>query len=285
MSNCDNKIKNTIVVASGKGGVGKSTVAVNLAVALAHKGFKVGLLDADIYGPSIPMMLGLSDAKPQFAGEEGKEVFLPYEKYGVKISSIGFYVEPGQALIWRGPMAASVFTQLLNDTDWGELDYLVIDSPPGTGDIQLTLVQSTSVTGAVIVTTPQQVALADARKAIGMFRKPEIKVPILGIVENMSWFTPAELPENKYYLFGKEGGKQTAKEFNIALLGQIPLIQSICENGDSGEPAANIDNKQYQEIFASLADKTLEMLDIRNSVLKPTKPVKIDENATGCGHN
>ncbi|MDL2239828.1 Mrp/NBP35 family ATP-binding protein [Bacteroidales bacterium OttesenSCG-928-K03] len=284
-NNLNNKIENTIVVASGKGGVGKSTVAVNIAVALAQKGYKVGILDADIYGPSIPIMLGLKDAGPQFAGEEGNEIFIPYEKYGVKISSIGFYVEPEQALIWRGPMAASVFTQLLNDTDWGELDYLIIDSPPGTGDIQLTLVQSTSVTGAVIVTTPQQVAVADARKAISMFRKPEIKVPVLGIVENMSWFTPAEHPENKYYLFGKDGGKKTAEEFNVPLLGQIPLIQSICESGDIGEPTAHIENKQYQEIFSEITNKLIESILIRNAMLKPTEPVKIDENAKGCGGN
>lgn len=279
----NNKITNTIVVASGKGGVGKSTVAVNLSVALAQKGYKVGLLDADIYGPSIPIMLGLTDAGPQVVGDEDKQIFVPYEKYGVKISSIGFYIEPRQALIWRGPMAASVFSQLLNDTDWGELDFLIIDSPPGTGDIQLTLVQSTPVTGAVIVTTPQQVAVADARKAIAMFRKQEIKVPVLGIVENMSWFTPAELPDNKYYLFGKEGGKKTAEEFHVALLGQIPLIQSICECGDSGEPSAYIENKEYQKIFSSIADKFIESVDIRNSIVKPTEPVKMDENAKGCG--
>lgn len=277
-------IKNIIVVASGKGGVGKSTIAVNMAVALAKKGLKVGLLDADIYGPSIPMMLGLSDAGPQVAGDENNQIFIPYEKYGVKVSSIGFYVQPEQALIWRGPMAGSVLSQLLQDTDWGPLDYLIIDSPPGTGDIQLTLVQTIAVTGAVIVTTPQNVAIADARKAVNMFRKPEIKVPILGIVENMAWFTPEEMPNNKYYIFGKEGGKHVAEEYHIALLAQVPLIQSICESGDAGTPNANIDDKRYNEIFSDMADKLVEMVEIRNSVMKPTEAVKVDPNAEGCGH-
>ncbi|MDD4142210.1 MAG: Mrp/NBP35 family ATP-binding protein [Bacteroidales bacterium] len=280
----NNKIGNIIVVASGKGGVGKSTVSVNIAVALAAKGLKVGLLDADIYGPSIPIMLGLQDAKPGIAGDDEKQIFIPVEKYGLKLSSIGFYIQPGQALIWRGPMAASIFAQLLNNTDWGTLDYLIIDAPPGTGDIQLTLVQTAAVTGAVIVTTPQEVSLIDARKAIDMFKKPEIQVPVLGIIENMSWFTPEKHPDEKYYIFGKDGGKNTAEETHIALLGQIPLIQSICESGDNGIPSANVDNPLYRQIFAGIADNLINMTNIRNSVLKPTESVKMDPNAEGCGN-
>lgn len=280
-----NSIKNIIVVASAKGGVGKSTVSVNIAVSLAKKGLKVGLLDADIYGPSIPLMLGLTNEKPQFyVNEQGKEVFVPYEKYGLKVTSVGFYIDPKEALLWRGPMAASVFTQLLKDTEWGELDYLVIDSPPGTGDIQLTLVQTVGVTGAVIVTTPQEVASVEARKAITMFKKPEIKVPILGIVENMSWFTPAQHIDEKYYIFGKDGGKAIADELNIRLLAQVPLIGTICETADKGLPSSVAGDEIYENVFESLTDNLIEMVKIRNSVLKPTEAVKVDPNAEGCGH-
>lgn len=280
-----NSIKNIIVVASAKGGVGKSTVSVNIAVSLAKKGLKVGLLDADIYGPSIPLMLGLTNEKPQFyVNEQGKEVFVPYEKYGLKVTSVGFYIDPKEALLWRGPMAASVFTQLLKDTEWGELDYLVIDSPPGTGDIQLTLVQTVGVTGAVIVTTPQEVASVEARKAITMFKKPEIKVPILGIVENMSWFTPAQHIDEKYYIFGKDGGKTISEELNIRLLAQVPLIGTICETADKGLPSSVAGDEIYENVFESLTDNLIEMVKIRNSVLKPTEAVKVDPNAEGCGH-
>ena len=280
-----NSIRNIIVVASAKGGVGKSTVSVNIAVSLAKKGLKVGLLDADIYGPSIPLMLGLTNEKPQFyVNEQGKEVFVPYEKYGLKVTSVGFYIDPKEALLWRGPMAASVFTQLLKDTEWGELDYLVIDSPPGTGDIQLTLVQTVGVTGAVIVTTPQEVASVEARKAITMFKKPEIKVPILGIVENMSWFTPAQHLDEKYYIFGKDGGKTISEELNIRLLAQVPLIGTICETADKGLPSSVAGDEIYENVFESLTDNLIEMVKIRNSVLKPTEAVKVDPNAEGCGH-
>lgn len=280
-----NSIKNIIVVASAKGGVGKSTVSVNIAVSLAKKGLKVGLLDADIYGPSIPLMLGLTNEKPQFyVNEQGKEVFVPYEKYGLKVTSVGFYIDPKEALLWRGPMAASVFTQLLKDTEWGELDYLVIDSPPGTGDIQLTLVQTVGVTGAVIVTTPQEVASVEARKAITMFKKPEIKVPILGIVENMSWFTPAQHLDEKYYIFGKDGGKTISEELNIRLLAQVPLIGTICETADKGLPSSVAGDEIYENVFESLTDNLIEMVKIRNSVLKPSEAVKVDPNAEGCGH-
>ena len=276
-------IKNIVVVASGKGGVGKSTVAVNIAVSLAEKGLKIGLLDADIYGPSIPLMMGLTGEKPNFyVNDEGKEIFVPYEKYGIKVTSVGFYVAPNEALIWRGPMAASVFTQLLEDTDWGPLDYLIIDSPPGTGDIQLSLVQNIGVTGAVIVTTPQQVATVEALKAITMFRKPDIKVPILGIVENMSWFASASHPEEKYFIFGKDGGKKVAEDNHVALLGQVPLIGHICESGDNGKPSIASDDKMYKDVFADISDRLIEMVNIRNSMLKPTEAVKMDPNAEGC---
>ena len=281
------KIKNVIVVLSGKGGVGKSTVAVNIATTLATKGHSVGLLDADIYGPSVPMMFGVEkvDAEKNFyVDADGKEVFLPIEKYGVKINSIGFYVNTSEALVWRGPMAASVFTQLLTQTEWGNLDYLIIDAPPGTGDIQLSLVQTVGVTGAVVVTTPQEVACVEAMKAVTMLRKDEIKVPVLGIVENMSWFTPLAHPDEKYFLFGKEGGKTLAQEVHVALLGQVPLIEGVTDNADKGLPAVASENHVYSETFDKITDKMIEMVDVRNQVLKPTEKVKIDPEA-GCSLN
>lgn len=268
-------VKNIIAVVSGKGGVGKSTVSANLAVALAKLGAKVGLLDADIYGPSVPLMFDLVDAHPSAREEDGKTIIEPIEKYGVKLLSIGFFVDPAKALVWRGPMASNYLTQLLTGGNWGELDYLVIDMPPGTGDIHLTLVQNVPVTGAAIVTTPQEVALADARKAYNMFTTEAIKVPVLGVVENMSWFTPEELPENKYYLFGQEGGKRFAEENNIPLLGQIPLVQSICESGDKGSPVVLNDDSQVALAFRSLAENIAQQIAIRNANIDPTQIVEM----------
>jgi len=247
------KVKHIVAIGSGKGGVGKSTIAANLAVALKNTGAKVGILDADIYGPSIPIMFGVANEKPMVRDEEGKAKIIPVEKYGIKIQSIGFFVDQQQALIWRGPMASNALTQLFNDTDWGELDFLIVDLPPGTGDIHLTLVQSIPVAGIGIVSTPQEVALADARKAFSMFNAESIKVPILGLIENMSWFTPAELPENKYYIFGKQGGRKLAEEAKINLLGEIPLVQSIRESGDNGSPISLDPNSPVKEAFSNLA--------------------------------
>ncbi len=259
------KIKHIIAIASGKGGVGKSTVAVNLAIALSKIGNRVGILDADIYGPSLPLMFHLVDEKPFAEKRNGKDVIIPIEKYGLKVMSIGFFVDPGQALLWRGPMASNALNQLLRDTDWGELDYLVIDLPPGTGDIHLTLVQDVPVSGVAIVSTPQEVALADARKALSMFNSDKINVPVLGLIENMSWFTPAELPQNKYYIFGKEGGKRLANESGSPLLGQIPLVQSICESGDSGKPVAlEDDNNLVSKAFSDLAENIAKQLQNKN---------------------
>ncbi|MBN2175751.1 MAG: Mrp/NBP35 family ATP-binding protein [Bacteroidales bacterium] len=268
-------VKNIIAVASGKGGVGKSTVAANLAVALSNSGARVGLLDADIYGPSIPLMFNLEGAQPLGKEVDGKTKIVPIEQYGIKILSIGFFVKPSQALIWRGVMATNALNQLINDTDWGELDYFIVDLPPGTGDIHLTLVQTLPVTGTVIVSTPQEVALADARKAFSMFAQKEINVPILGLVENMSWFTPEELPENKYYIFGKEGGRKLAEESNVILLGQIPIVQSIREGGDNGMPAALDENSIIGKAFADLAANVAQQIAIRNANLEPTKIVEI----------
>lgn len=268
-------VKNIIAVMSGKGGVGKSTVAANLAVALAGSGAKAGLLDADIYGPSAPLMFGLTDAKPSGHEVEGKTILEPIEKFGVKVLSIGFFVDPDKALIWRGPMAANYLNQLLTGADWGELDYLVIDMPPGTGDIHLTLVQSVPVTGAVIVTTPQEVALADARKAYQMFTTESIKVPVLGLVENMAWFTPAELPSNKYYLFGKEGGVKFAAANNIPLLGQIPVVQSVCEGGDKGVPVALNTASPEGLAFRQLSENVVRKVAVRNAQLEATRVVEI----------
>jgi ATP-binding protein involved in chromosome partitioning len=269
-------VKNIIAVVSGKGGVGKSTVSANLAVALSKLGAKVGLLDADIYGPSVPLMFDLVNARPSAREVDGRTILEPIEKYGIKLLSIGFFVDPNKALVWRGPMASNYLTQMLTGGDWGELDYLVIDMPPGTGDIHLTLVQTVPVTGAAIVTTPQEVALADARKAYNMFTTDSIKVPVLGLVENMAWFTPAELPENKYYIFGKEGGKRFAEEIGVPLLGQIPLVQSICESGDSGNPVATLDDSSPVALaFRQLAESVAQQIAIRNANLDPTQIVEI----------
>jgi ATP-binding protein involved in chromosome partitioning len=249
-------VKHIIAVASGKGGVGKSTVSANLAVALAKQGFKTGIIDADIYGPSIPLMFDVVDAKPMVRQENGQQWIIPVEKYGVKVLSIGFFVDPSQALIWRGPMASNALKQLMNETEWGELDYLIMDLPPGTGDIQLTLAQEFKITGIAVVTTPQEVALADARKALSMFNTDNIRIPVLGLIENMSYFSPAELPDNKYYIFGREGGKKLAEKSNVPLLGEIPLVQSICESGDEGTPVALDDSSPVADAFMQLAKNT-----------------------------
>jgi len=278
------RVKNIIAVASGKGGVGKSTIASNLAVALANTGAKVGLVDADIYGPSIPKMFNMEGARPEVTKENGKEVIKPVEKYGVKLLSIGFFVNPEDALVWRGPMATNALTQLLMQGDWGALDYLLIDLPPGTSDIHLTLVQTVAVTGAVIVSTPQDVALADAIKGINMFRGEKINVPVLGLVENMAWFTPAELPENKYYIFGKNGCADLAKKENMNLLAQIPIVQSIREGGDKGMPAAANSDTITGLAFANLAENVINATESRNLAMAETKKVEIDPNAS-CSTN
>ena len=254
------KVKNVIAVFSGKGGVGKSTVSSNLAVALSKLGYKVGLLDADIHGPSIPKMFGVEDARPVMVEVDGKQYIEPIENAGIKLLSIGFFVDPENPLIWRGSMAGNAMKQLITDAYWGDLDYFVVDLPPGTSDIHLTLIQTLKVTGALIVTTPQDVALADARKAINMFFNDKINVPVLGLVENMSWFTPAELPENKYYIFGKDGGKRLADEMHIPFLGQIPLVQGIREGGDSGVPIAMRDDALTSSAFESLAGNLIEKI-------------------------
>ncbi len=269
------QVKNIIAISSGKGGVGKSTVSVNLAVALARKGYKVGLLDADIFGPSLPKMLNEEDAQPFLEPVDGKEMIVPVEKYGVKMLSIGFFIKKEEAVVWRGAMAGNALKQLISDANWGELDYFLIDFPPGTSDIHLTMVQSLAITGAVVVSTPQQVALADARKGINMFTNEKVNVPILGLVENMSWFTPAELPENKYYIFGKEGCKQLAEEMNVPLLGQIPLVQSICESGDSGVPVALNENSITGMAFDHLADNFIASVEKRNREQAPTQKVEV----------
>jgi ATP-binding protein involved in chromosome partitioning len=266
-------VKNIVAIASGKGGVGKSTIAANMAVALATNGYKIGLLDGDVYGPSIPKMFNLEKSKPEVKIENGTEYIVPIEKYGVKVLSIGFFVDPQQALIWRGPMATSAIKQLLEQTEWGELDILLIDMPPGTGDIHLTLVQTIAVTGVVIVTTPQEVAIADVVKGINMFKNSHINVPVLGIVENMSWFTPAELPQNKYYIFGKGGGEKIAQQFKLPLLAQIPLVQSICESGDKGIPVINNHNIESDAI-QKLCENFIVSLNERNKQ-EPTKKVEI----------
>jgi len=259
-------IRNIIVVASGKGGVGKSTVSTNLALGLAKKGARVGLIDADIYGPSIPMMFGLEDAKPMaIQTPDGKTRIEPIEKYGIKVLSIGFFTDPGQPIPWRGPMASNAVRQLFNDADWGELDYLVVDLPPGTGDIHITLTQNYPVAGAVIVTTPQNVALADAKKGIGMFLMETINVPLLGVVENMSYFTPAELPENKYYIFGQGGGQVLAQQFGAAFLGEIPLVKSISDAGDSGEPVILDSQNPMANAFLEMAERVAQQVSIQNA--------------------
>jgi ATP-binding protein involved in chromosome partitioning len=253
-------VKHIVAVYSGKGGVGKSTIAANLAVAMSNLGFSVGLLDADIYGPSIPKMFGVEDDRPTVETVDGKEVIQPVVQYGIKVLSIGFFVDQSNALVWRGPMAGNALKQLINDTAWGELDYLFIDMPPGTGDIHLTLVQTVDLSGVIVVGTPQEVALADVRKGVNMFMNDKINVRVLGLVENMAWFTPAELPQNKYYIFGKEGCKRLAEEMNVPLLGQIPLVQSICESGDSGSPISLNDESPMSIAFMNLAQKVNSLL-------------------------
>lgn len=274
-------IKNIVAVASGKGGVGKSTVTSNIAVSLAKMGFKVGILDADIYGPSIPMMFDVELEKPLSVDVGGKSKMKPIESYGVKVLSIGFFTQPGQAVIWRGPMAAKALNQLIFDADWGELDFMLIDLPPGTGDIHLSIMQSLPITGAVVVSTPQNVALADARRGVGMFRQENIDVPVLGIIENMSYFTPAELPDNKYYIFGKEGAKNLAEDLQVPFLGEVPLIQSIRESGDVGRPAAMQTATPSEEAFESITRNVVEETVRRNKDLPATEAIKITTMA-GC---
>lgn len=269
------EVKNIIAVSSGKGGVGKSTVAANLAVALALQGHKVGLLDADIFGPSQPKMFNVEEARPYIVEVGGRELIEPAANYGVKLLSIGFFINKEDAVLWRGAMASNALKQLIGDANWGDLDYFLIDLPPGTSDIHLTMVQTLAITGAIVVSTPQEVALADARKGISMFTGEKINVPVLGLVENMSWFTPAELPENKYYLFGKEGGKRLAEELNIPLLGQIPIVQSICEGGDSGKPVALNPDSITGQAFQKLAENVVKQIDYRNEHLDPTKRVVV----------
>ena len=269
------QVKNIIGISSGKGGVGKSTVSANLAVALAKLGYKVGLLDADIFGPSMPKMFQVEDARPYAERIDGRDLIIPVEKYGVKLLSIGFFVDPDQATLWRGGMASNALKQLIGDASWGELDYFLIDLPPGTSDIHLTVVQTLAMTGAIVVSTPQAVALADARKGINMFTIDKVNVPILGLVENMAWFTPAELPENKYYIFGKEGAKKLAEEMNVPLLGQIPIVQSICEGGDNGTPVVLDGDSVTGRAFLSLAASVVRQVDRRNVEMAPTQIVEM----------
>ncbi len=267
-------VKNIIAVSSGKGGVGKSTVASNLAVALARTGADVGLIDADIFGPSIPTMFNCEFEQPGVVQEDGKNKIVPIQQYGVKLISIGFLTNSEDAVVWRGPMASSALRQFITDAKWGDLDYLLIDLPPGTSDIHLTLVQAVPVTGAVVVTTPQKVALADAQKGISMFKQPQINVPILGLVENMAWFTPEELPDNKYFIFGEGGGRKLAEKNEIELLGQIPIVQSIRESGDNGYPAAMKDG-DLADSFKELAENVARQVAIRNATTPETKKVEV----------
>ena len=261
-------VKNIIAIASGKGGVGKSTVSANLACALAMQGARVGLIDADIYGPSVPIMFDVVNEKPMVRDINEKSYLVPIESYGVKLLSIGFFADVNQAVVWRGPIAVRALNQMLSEADWGELDYMIVDLPPGTGDIHLSLVGAVPVTGAVIVSTPQNVALADAKKAVAMFKMPAINVPVLGMVENMAYFTPAELPENKYYIFGREGATRLAEDLEIPLLGQIPLVQSICEAGDVGRPAVLQKNTPQALAFLEMAGNIAQQVAIRNSMIK-----------------
>ena len=269
------QVKNIIAVSSGKGGVGKSTVAANLAIALARLGYKVGLLDCDIFGPSVPKMFHVEDERPYAVKVDGRDLICPIEAYGIKLLSIGFFVSPDTATLWRGGMATNALKQLIADADWGELDYFILDTPPGTSDIHLTLLQTLGITGAVIVSTPQQVALADARKGIDMYRNEKVNVPILGLVENMAWFTPAELPENRYYIFGKEGCKQLAAEMDVPLLAQIPLVQGICDSGDQGTPAALNSDTATGLAFINLAQAVVTVVNRRNKELPKTKIVGV----------
>ena len=266
-------VKNIIAVSSGKGGVGKSTVACNLAVALALQGFRVGLLDADIFGPSMPKMFGAEKEQLYMNEVDGKNLIIPFEKYGVKMLSLGFLVDQEKAVLWRGAMASNALRQLINEADWGELDYFVIDLPPGTSDIHLTLVQTLAVTGAIVVTTPQEVALADARKGISMFMGEHVNVPVLGIVENMSWFTPASHPNEKYFIFGQDGGKLLAEKLGVELLGQIPLVASICKGSDDGMPVVRM-NDVSGTAFKHLATRVIDAIDRRNQSMPPTEVVQ-----------
>lgn len=268
-------VKNIIAVSSGKGGVGKSTVAANLAIALARMGYRVGLLDADIFGPSIPKMFNVEGERLYGVHVDGRDLIEPLEKYGVKLLSIGFFVSPSTATLWRGGMATAALKQLIGDADWGSLDYFIIDTPPGTSDIHLTLLQTLALTGAVIVSTPQQVALADARKGIDMYRNDKVNVPILGLVENMAWFTPVELPNNKYYIFGKDGCKNLARDLGYPLLAQIPLVQSVCESGDKGLPAALDENTATGQAFLGLAQAVVTVTNRRNREQPPTHIVDV----------
>ncbi len=269
------QVKNVVAVSSGKGGVGKSTVSANLAIALARLGYKVGLLDADIFGPSMPKMFKVEDARPYAVNVDGRDLIEPIEAYGVKLLSIGFFVSPETATLWRGGMASNALKQLIADADWGELDYLILDTPPGTSDIHLTLLQTLAITGAIIVSTPQQVALADARKGIDMYRNEKVNVPILGLVENMAWFTPAELPENRYYIFGKEGCKQLAEDMQVPLLAQIPLVQGICDSSDQGTPAALNSDTATGLAFINLAQSVVTVVNKRNRELPKTQIVGV----------
>lgn len=267
------EVENIIAVSSGKGGVGKSTVSANLAIALARLGYRVGLLDCDIFGPSMTKMFGVEDVRPYLVEKNGRNLIVPVEKYGVKLLSIGFFVDPQTATLWRGGMATGALKQLIADADWDALDYLILDTPPGTSDIHLTLLQTLAITGALIVSTPQQVALADARKGIDMYRNEKVNVPILGLIENMAWFTPAELPENRYFIFGKEGCKRLAEEMQVPLLAQIPIVQSICDNGDNGTPTALAVETISGQIFLSLAQSVVTVVRRRNASLPKTKIV------------
>ena len=270
-------VKNIIAVVSGKGGVGKSTISANLALALAAGGAKVGLMDADIYGPSQHIMFGIRGERPMMKDDNGKGLIMPIEKYGIKVMSIGLLIDEKQAVVWRGPMVSSAIRQFVTEVDWGELDYLVIDMPPGTGDIHLTIVQTVPVTGVIVVTTPQLVAIADAKKGIAMFGQAQLKVPVIGLVENMSYFSPAELPGNKYYIFGKDGGKNLADEFDIALLGQIPIVQSIREGGDSGIPVMVSDDPVSKKAFEEFAGNAVRSIAMRNANMPATQIQEILE--------
>jgi len=274
-------ISNIVAIASGKGGVGKSTVTANLAVTLAKMGFSVGVLDADIYGPSMPIMFDVENEKPQSVEVNGKSKMKPVESYEIKILSIGFFTKPDQAVIWRGPMASKALNQMIFDADWGQLDFMLIDLPPGTGDIHLSIMQALPITGAVVVSTPQAVALADAKKGVSMFLSDAIKVPVLGIIENMAYLTPEELPNNKYYIFGKEGAKHLAEDLNVPLLGEIPLVQSIREAGDFGRPFAMQDSSPIVEAFKEIARNVVQEVVNRNENLPPSEAVKITTMA-GC---
>ncbi|MCP4484335.1 MAG: Mrp/NBP35 family ATP-binding protein [Flavobacteriaceae bacterium] len=274
-------IKNIIAVASGKGGVGKSTITANLAVSLSKLGYKVGILDADIYGPSIPIMFDVVKERPLSTTIDGRSKMKPVENYGIKVLSIGFFTTPEQAVIWRGPMASKALNQLIFDAAWGDLDYMLIDLPPGTGDIHLSIMQSMPITGAVVVSTPQAVALADARRGVAMFQQENIQVPVLGVIENMAYFTPEELPENKYYIFGKEGAKNLSEDLNISFLGEIPLVQSIREAGDSGRPAALQEETPLAKAFEKITKEVIKELNNRNEILPPTEVIQMT-NSVGC---